>query len=122
MATSIVSYTDSGKMLVQVSCDYTDKIENKSFLNLDVALLFDTNRAYVYTESNIIEVAISPVENVERVSLNEYTDNLLPEAVRLEEISTISIHNMLSSRTDSFDTQCYLNVPGVKQAEGSKEC
>ncbi|MEA4920300.1 MAG: papain-like cysteine protease family protein [Clostridiaceae bacterium] len=125
VATSIVSYDSAGEMNVQISTEYAKAYEAVDTFSTEVALLFDNNAAYIYTDTGVTQAAISPNEISGRVSIKDYDATLTPMTAPLSSQRTLSVRvdsERNSRTTRSFDNQKYLSVPGVRQAAGSLQC
>ncbi|WP_458861731.1 papain-like cysteine protease family protein [Acidaminobacterium chupaoyuni] len=126
VATSIVSFDSVGQMNVQVSTEYANAYAGDTNISTEIALLFDCNAAYIYTDGiGLVQVAISPDTITGRVSCEKYTGTFVLATAQLNSERPLSVNVDASERsqtTRSFDNQYYLSVPGIQQASGSLQC
>ena len=128
VATSKIFYNTAGKMIAQVSTAYAVAYAQEENPGTQVALIFDDQSAYLYTNSGLIEAAVNSYSTPERVSVEEYEGVLAaPVTTSLQAQSTLSVSVTSAAQSRnlnprSFETQEFLMVPKIKQTAGTAQC
>lgn len=125
VATAIATYDSAGKLNVQISTQYAKAYNKSEADEKNISLLFDDDSTFILAGDKVIEAAVTSVKSRARTDIAEFNNR-----ARMSQMETLCLDNasseIIRDGIDTEDTgtfnQCYLSVPCVQQASGSKEC
>ena len=125
VATSVIYYDSAGKMNAQIITDYS-RLYSESENDGKVALVFDSQGAYLCLDDRVILAVESNYRVPERKEINPLIGITVPKMLLLSLCKTTPIMGYSYERTTRDITvignQYYLYVPGVAQPSGTLAC
>lgn len=121
VATAMVTTDAADNLNVQISTKFAEEYSGDGAGD-EVALIFDNNGAYIANDAKVMQVAEVEVATPGRESLQKYSIGTVQNVEKAKLDSTYALQPNSVARISDFDNQWSLDVPSVKQAEGSKQC
>ena len=126
VATSVVSYDNNDEMVVQISTEYAKAYESCGRSNKEIALVFDSTAAYIFTD-NTLWPAASAINHVyEGDCVKDVDITRIPKTAKLDSQYVPIVVSCSTVRQNSglrnYNTQYYINVPIIQMASGTMQC